>query len=293
MSDKQTDYIIYTDGGCDFNPGGIGAYAAIITNTHTQDSFEVVGAQEPTTNNRMEMMAVIEALERLPDTASATIYSDSQYFINTATGKWHGDKNPDLWERYWRTAKTHKLSFVWVRGHNGNQMNERCDQLCTQAMQSMLPVRDEGYIQSLNKRPSRQAQQAPKKGAMGMPIDIPEFYEPTADITIDSSMPYANAVATLNNKKAPSFKDYARLKVGGKDKWTTTKESTLIELFGQEVYDTVLENLKQNKTAAVSALRWMARGLTIEHAIRKAMVDNEINENALRSNKGPGSRYRY
>ena len=89
---KLTDYIVFTDGGYAYNPGGSGAYAAIVRNRRTREMKEYVKAYQSTTNNRMEIMAVIMALENI-SSGSVSIYSDSQYVINTMTGKFRKKTN--------------------------------------------------------------------------------------------------------------------------------------------------------------------------------------------------------
>jgi ribonuclease HI len=108
-----------------------------------------------TTNNRMELLAVIVALEALKIGGSdVTVYTDSQYVVNAVTKGWltewvikrfKGKKNPDLWLRFLEVNKRHNVKFIWIKGHNDNPFNERCDKLAVAAsMLSSLPE-DEGY----------------------------------------------------------------------------------------------------------------------------------------------------
>ncbi len=98
---------------------------------------EISGGEPMTTNNRMELMAVIEGLKALKEPCDVTIYSDSSYVVK-AINEWLKDwvkrdfkkvKNPDLWRAYLEAAKPHRVKAVWVRGHNGHPENERCDEL--------------------------------------------------------------------------------------------------------------------------------------------------------------------
>lgn len=148
--------IIYTDGSSLGNPGP-GGYGAILRyGNHTK---ELSGGFRCTTNNRMEILAAIEALQALTQPCHVTLYTDSQYLINAVTKGWakrwqrngwmrnKKEKaiNPDLWERLLTLLRTHQVEFVWVRGHTGNADNERCDQLAKgAASQPNLPP-DPGY----------------------------------------------------------------------------------------------------------------------------------------------------
>lgn len=128
---------IYTDGACDGTPGNGGWAAILKVPGYTK---EISGGLAYTTNNRMEIMAVLEGLKAIKDPgAEVTIYSDSRYVINSIEKKWlnkwvstgfdKGKKNKDLWMEIWNLLKLHKVRLVWVRGHNGHPENERCDEL--------------------------------------------------------------------------------------------------------------------------------------------------------------------
>jgi ribonuclease HI len=109
-----------------------------------------------TTNNRMELMAVIAALQALKkDGLNLTIYSDSQYVCKAVQEGWlnnwmatnfkGGKKNPDLWRQYYELAKKHNIRFVWVKGHADNPLNNRCDELATMAADGGNLIEDTGY----------------------------------------------------------------------------------------------------------------------------------------------------
>ena len=131
---------IYTDGACKCNPGP-GGWGAVIV--YGKIEKELSGGEELTTNNRMELMAVISALEALKEPCDVTLTSDSKYVIDAIEKKWvygwrergwvKSDKkpalNPDLWQRLLSLLEVHKVSFVWVKGHAGHPYNERCDAL--------------------------------------------------------------------------------------------------------------------------------------------------------------------
>jgi ribonuclease HI len=123
---------IYTDGSCLINPGGPGGYAASIL-IDGKEFTRLTGNDPNTTSNRMEMMAVIAALESMKWPTAAVIYSDSKLVINCASGRWKRKKNLDLWKRLDAAASRHDLRWQWVKGHAGNRWNEVADWLCGQA----------------------------------------------------------------------------------------------------------------------------------------------------------------
>ena len=133
---------IYTDGACRNNPGR-GGWGAILVYNGIEK--ELSGGEVLTTNNRMELSAVIAALSQLKEACAVTLTTDSQYVVNAIEKGWldswskngwkKSDKskvqNIDLWEKLIVLLKKHTVSFVWVRGHNGHPYNERCDALAT------------------------------------------------------------------------------------------------------------------------------------------------------------------
>ncbi|MBX3257582.1 MAG: ribonuclease HI [Chitinophagaceae bacterium] len=149
----MSNLLIYTDGAARGNPGP-GGYGAILKWGTTEK--ELSAGYRLTTNNRMELLAVISALEALTKTnLSITIYSDSQYVVKAVTQGWlnnwirtdfkGGKKNKDLWKRFFALSKKHSIQFVWVKGHADNQYNNRCDVLATTAADGKDLLVDEGY----------------------------------------------------------------------------------------------------------------------------------------------------
>ena len=140
---------IYTDGACRGNPGK-GGWGAILVYGNTEK--ELSGGERETTNNRMELTAVISALSALKERCEVTLTSDSKYVIDAITKGWavawkakgwrKADKSPalnvDLWDQLLALLDQHEVSFVWVRGHNGHPYNERCDALATAFADSFL-----------------------------------------------------------------------------------------------------------------------------------------------------------
>ena len=142
---------IYTDGSAKGNPGNGGYGAVLIYGKHKKEISE---GFRLTTNNRMELLSVIVSLEILKRPVNVTIYSDSRYVVDAVEKGWvfgwqkkgfKGKKNIDLWQRFLRIYNQHKVNFVWVKGHAGNPMNERCDQLAVAAAESGNLNIDEGY----------------------------------------------------------------------------------------------------------------------------------------------------
>ncbi len=131
---------IYTDGACSGNPGK-GGYAAILKYKDVEK--EIVGGENDTTNNRMELTAVIKGLEALKEPCIAEVYSDSQYVVGAINEGWITNwqsngwknaagkpvKNAELWQTLIRLCAEHDVSFIKVKGHSDNEYNNRCDQL--------------------------------------------------------------------------------------------------------------------------------------------------------------------
>jgi ribonuclease HI len=161
MADKSTllelpQVEIYTDGGCEPNPGP-GGFGVVLL--HPKRRAETSGGFRLTTNNRMELCAAIKGLEMLNKPCKVTLYSDSQYLVDAIMKGWavawkqkdwwlnnkERAKNIDLWEKLLALCEKHHVEFRWVRGHAGNRENEACDKLSMTALrQPDLPA-DEGY----------------------------------------------------------------------------------------------------------------------------------------------------
>ena len=136
------DFIVYTDGSCLGNPGA-GGFSAVIINCETGEVSEISGGESHTTNNRMELRAAISALDIIPTGTSVEIITDSQYLKNAFTKGWISNwkrngwrtaaktpvLNQDLWLILDDFMRSHQILFSWVKGHDGDKYNERCDQL--------------------------------------------------------------------------------------------------------------------------------------------------------------------
>ncbi len=148
----MADITIYTDGSALGNPGPGGYGAVLISGPFRR---EVSQGYRLTTNNRMELLAVIVALEMLKfEGSNVTLYSDSQYVVNAVEKGWllgwerkgfAGRKNADLWQRFLRVYRRHHVRFVWVKGHADTVENNRCDQLAVAAAGSANLLEDVGF----------------------------------------------------------------------------------------------------------------------------------------------------
>jgi len=146
----EHDVHIYTDGAAKGNPGrgGYGVVMELVGTPHKKEFYE---GFRHTTNNRMELLAVIAGLEKLKKTnMKVLIVSDSKYVVDSVMKKWvfgwekksfTGKKNPDLWTRFLKIYRKHQVDFKWIKGHSNHPQNERCDELAVMAsMQKKLSV---------------------------------------------------------------------------------------------------------------------------------------------------------
>lgn len=139
---------IYTDGACSGNPGKGGWGAVLVYNGIEK---EISGAEMHTTNNRMELTAVIKALQLLKEPCEVELTTDSKYVCDAVNKGWvyewkkkgwiKSDKKPalnvDLWEELLKQLNIHKVTFIWVKGHNGHPYNEKCDKLAVSEYQKL------------------------------------------------------------------------------------------------------------------------------------------------------------
>ncbi len=151
--------IIYTDGACSGNPG-IGGYGAVLM--YKENRKEISKGYRLTTNNRMETLAVIEALRLLKEPCNVKLYTDSTYVANSVNKGWvynwqknnwkNSSKkeapNKDLWQELLPLLEKHNVEFIWVKGHADNEENNRCDFLAREAIKSGNLLEDENYKQS-------------------------------------------------------------------------------------------------------------------------------------------------
>lgn len=142
MEGRETIHL-YTDGSSSGNPGP-GGWGVVLRCGSLRK--EMSGGFSLTTNNRMELLAVIKGLEAIRwQGADVEVWSDSQYVVNTVTQGWKRKKNGDLWERYDVLARSFNLHFHWIKGHAGHPENERCDRLAVEAASLPGLPPDDGY----------------------------------------------------------------------------------------------------------------------------------------------------
>jgi ribonuclease HI len=149
--------IMYTDGAASGNPGPGGYGVVLMSGNHRK---ELSQGYYLTTNNRMELMAVIEGLKALKvEQCDVEIFTDSKYVSEPVEQGWlftweknrfKKKKNPDLWMMFLDLYRKHKVKINWIKGHNNNKENERCDYLAVKASQSASLLNDDGYINDLN-----------------------------------------------------------------------------------------------------------------------------------------------
>ncbi len=150
---------IYTDGAARGNPDGPGGYGTVLEYVDSKGELhvkELSQGYKKTTNNRMELMAVIAGLEALNRPCEVELYSDSKYVVDAFNQNWIGSwikkgwkrgknepvKNMDLWKRLLKAKESHKVKFIWVKGHDGHPQNERCDMLATTAADGDMLIDD-------------------------------------------------------------------------------------------------------------------------------------------------------
>lgn len=160
VQEKQPEVTIYTDGACTGNPGP-GAYGVVLIYKNVRK--ELSRGFRKTTNNRMELMALIAGLSSLQEKCRVTLYTDSKYVADSInqgwaarwqTQGWKRNKkekalNPDLWEELLSLVREHEVKIFWVKGHAGNPENERADAIAVQKIKSKNLVIDEGYEKQL------------------------------------------------------------------------------------------------------------------------------------------------
>ena len=157
------EIIIYTDGACSGNPGP-GGYGCVLR--YKKSRRELSGGFRKTTNNRMEIIAAVKALESLKYPCQVKLYSDSKYLVNAIEKGWakrwkaanwmrtknEKAKNSDLWEKMLSLCDLHQIEFIWVKGHAVNEENNCCDELAVEASSNFdLPI-DAGYEEEIKEK---------------------------------------------------------------------------------------------------------------------------------------------
>lgn len=155
------DVVIYSDGAARGNPGR-GGYGTIIVYEDSEGNKfqkELTAGYIKTTNNRMELLGAIRGLQALNTPCKVSLYSDSQYLCNAFNKGWiwswlkkkwkkadgQSVKNVDLWKDLLKLVKIHEVKFIWIKGHDGNEFNERCDKLATDSADNNATLEDKNY----------------------------------------------------------------------------------------------------------------------------------------------------
>ncbi len=165
--DNLKEVSIFCDGACQFNPGVGGWGALLIYRNNTKEyRKEIYGGFQKTTNNRMELMACIRAIETLKQSCRVNLHTDSQYITNAfnlgwldkwQARNWHNIKNVDLWKQLLKLCKQHATSFRWVKGHNGHPEQEHSDFLANEGLKANPLLVDFGYEQQLAKEKAQES----------------------------------------------------------------------------------------------------------------------------------------
>ena len=263
---------IYTDGGCIKNPGGVGGYGAVVING--KEIMEYSGSIENTTNNQMEIMAAIVGLDNAPEGSNVIVISDSQYVVKTMNREFSMKKNLEFWEILMKAEARHtSVKWVWVKGHNGDKYNERCDELATAAINARL--------KELKKKSVNPEIYDVKVGAMN--IDIPDFGDIYYFSSYSSGMEAEDRGANpecvedirkFYSKTGHTFKDFIKVKAYGKDLLSVMDMDYLSCMATKAVAAFIKQNLQQEQRV-LTALRWHLRGFTVKDAIRKVLVTEE------------------
>ena len=277
------DYIIYTDGGCERNPGGRGGYGAVIINNSTGELTDISGGFRSTTNNRMEVMAVIKALEKIEKGTHIQLFSDSQYVIRTMNGMFRKKKNIDFWKKLDKLAAAFEIEWNWVKGHNGNTYNERCDTLCQEAMTLPELEEDEGYMNtdSVPEQSDTVAQSLEKYNMYPDCSDVESYQEKYLVNPI-----CAKLICQFYKQNRKKFQDYVDLRTDGTDFWSRKKKDTIMDIkeYSTDIWDIIVDHFAETKYQMM-CIRWCARGLALGDAIKKVQVDMEVAEKCLANKK--------
>lgn len=281
------EYTVFTDGSCLpelYNTSiGKGGCAIIIINNREEGwpRSEYSYGYHLTTNNRMELMAVIKALEQLPENARIRIKSDSKYVIKGMRGLIELHENTDLWDIYAQLSWGKRIDPVWVKGHDNDKNNERCDFLAKNAWKSQVLLHDDGYE---NER---------KSEVLRAELILPErFYEKnvqekTEECSIKQNLvnpSCAKAIIHFWKSESPMEDEYSLLKVGDSDHWSTLYYEWFEENCEQEVLRVVEEQFSDLRSQE-TCLRWYMRGLSLYEAIQKTAYIYEVFTLKRKNNK--------
>ena len=288
-TDNTPDYIIYTAGDCAHNPGGPGGIGIEAINVKTKKICSAGYGCRSTTTNRMEMIAVLIALQSIPVGCKVSLFSSSQYVLNCLKGSWKKKKNFDIWGLLDNEAKRKTLDLHWVSRYEENKHINQCHKLAIHAIHAKEKWNiDEGYEKGYGEI-KEDFKSSSMGRAMDVNIEIPEGIKDAKPDILDFRTyasergikeACAKKIRDFYLKGEPSFRAYMNLKTNGIDTISEMNRMALIKKcedggIAAEVIAAHLENQKD----ALSALRWHVRGLTLHDSIRKALVDAEVREN--------------
>lgn len=269
-------YVIYTDGGCKPNPG-VGGFGVVIL----KDGKEVERLSEGymyTTNNRMEVMAVIKGLERIESGSEIDVYMDSEYVRKTMLGEYAKKKNVDMWERLDRAAAMHKrINPMHVPAHTGIMFNEECDNLATDGRNNPTQ-KDAVYEAEMN--PQKQ-----KAGSQGTSIlgcrkeELPEQILKSRILNPNRSKVNelcVNDIQAFYTLEKHVFRDYIGLKSYGVDGYSSLSYEALKREICDDEVVSVIDKAIIVFSYKTSALKWYLRGLSVLDCIQKVSVDAQL-----------------
>lgn len=283
---QGTKFVVYTDGGCQVNPGGAGGLGVVILNSETGQRQEISEGYVSSTNNRMEILAVVRGLSQLPRGAEVDLYSDSEYVLKTAMGEYREKKNRDLWQQLHAVMDDKQMRFHWVRGHQGNALNERCDQLATQGQHMREKQVDAGYVPETETKPvheSRAGAENTESPEKSWQVNVPEAYAAFPEQMDPAlyaeryqvNLKCAEQIQAFAAAQRRVFKAYAALRTDGLDAWSRRPQNVLEERVDPEVWK-LGKSLLNRPTDFLTAMRWHCRGLSLLDAVQKVLVDAEL-----------------
>lgn len=290
--EEAYDYTIYTYGESN-SETSIGAYGYLIIRHDTKGLSKFAQGFFNTTNNRMELLAVTQALYKLPDQTNVAVVTSSEYVSKIINGEWEEKSNKPIWADLYAETQKKNIEFTYMKYYKKDYKNEvysrsslmeMAHDLCIKEMERVknenLGEKDmdfnPGQFNNISKTSSRAMQ---IKIFLDKSIDykdrtvnIIDFYE---EIGINKSC--AEAISKFNKKKKHTFLDYKNIKTYGNDDVSDYRMEFFEKYYPKAVISIVKRYLRSLK-AQEAALRWHYRGLRIEDSIRKVLVDIEINE---------------
>lgn len=198
-------------------------------------------------------------------------------------GMFRKKKNIDLWKKLDKLAVAFEIEWNWVKGHNGNTYNERCDTLCQEAMTLPELEEDEGYMNtdSVPEQSDTVAQSLEKYNMYPDCSDVESYQEKYLVNPI-----CAKLICQFYKQNRKKFQDYVDLRTDGTDFWSRKKKDTIMDIkeYSTDIWDIIVDHFAETKHQMM-CIRWCARGLALGDAIKKVQVDMEVTENCLANKK--------